>query len=632
MKKKSPNSLFIKNCNILVFRVIKKILFIFSESFKEKKIIQFFFLFFILQGGSQLANAQIDDSLYQKYYSAKEDTVKALASYNMSFNFMSLNIDSCMFYAKKALYYSEKANFSRGQGLAHEAIGDAFVRCNNFDSANFHFEQALYFYALSNQKHRQIRIYLLLGNIATVNSIYPLGLEYFQQCIELSDSLQPNISQQHALMNTGEIYLQLNSPSKALPYFDKAYNFLSQSKDYNAFGTLLGHLMNVHYELGHDSLSQKYYNTALEVYDKLHDGIGKSVIINSMGRIYYQKGEYEKSLELYTASRLIYEDTTIYYDGPRVYLQIDNYSQIAKVQHKLNNLDSAFFYAQKAYTAGIQFKTYDVLADMSFILSDFYEKNNSPTIALQYYKEYKQYSDSVSNEEMLKNIVSVELEYEYEKKQKALELLQQKELAEKERRFLILSIFSVLLVFGIVIAGLLVVLQRNRMKHASLANKHLELESKHLKLEKVNLENELEFKNKELAANVMYLVQKNEFITMIAEKLLKSKDAFKKSNQDLVLEIIKQLQQNSNDTVWEEFELRFTQVHKDFYERLEKAYPELSPNERKLCAFLRLNMTTKEISAVTFQTPNSITVARSRLRKKLMIDRDDNLVAYLAQF
>ena len=58
-------------------------------------------------------------------------------------------------------------------------------------------------------------------------------------------------------------------------------------------------------------------------------------------------------------------------------------------------------------------------------------------------------------------------------------------------------------------------------------------------------------------------------------------------------------------------------------------YTKLLRNEKKLCAFLRLNMTTKEISAITYQSVNSITVARSRLRKKLGIDKDENLIAYL---
>jgi DNA-binding CsgD family transcriptional regulator len=70
-------------------------------------------------------------------------------------------------------------------------------------------------------------------------------------------------------------------------------------------------------------------------------------------------------------------------------------------------------------------------------------------------------------------------------------------------------------------------------------------------------------------------------------------------------------------------------VHNDFYDKLNEKFPNLSANEKRLCAFLRLNMSTKEISAITYQSINSITVARSRLRKKLELDSDENLISFL---
>jgi DNA-binding CsgD family transcriptional regulator len=86
---------------------------------------------------------------------------------------------------------------------------------------------------------------------------------------------------------------------------------------------------------------------------------------------------------------------------------------------------------------------------------------------------------------------------------------------------------------------------------------------------------------------------------------------------------------NSSTKMWDEFEIRFKEVHKDFYNELHKAHPDLTLNEVKICAFLRLNMSTKEISAITHQSVKSINMARFRLRKKLHIDRDENLIAYL---
>jgi DNA-binding CsgD family transcriptional regulator len=69
--------------------------------------------------------------------------------------------------------------------------------------------------------------------------------------------------------------------------------------------------------------------------------------------------------------------------------------------------------------------------------------------------------------------------------------------------------------------------------------------------------------------------------------------------------------------VWKEFEIRFNQVQHDFYSKLSSKFPDLSANEKRLCAFLKLNISTREISALTGQSQKSIDIARNRLRKKL---------------
>jgi len=83
---------------------------------------------------------------------------------------------------------------------------------------------------------------------------------------------------------------------------------------------------------------------------------------------------------------------------------------------------------------------------------------------------------------------------------------------------------------------------------------------------------------------------------------------------------------------WEEFEFRFNYVHNDFYDKLVEDFPDLTPNELKLSAFLKLNMTTKDIATITYQSNHSITVARHRLRIKLGLERDDNLISFLSKY
>lgn len=150
-------------------------------------------------------------------------------------------------------------------------------------------------------------------------------------------------------------------------------------------------------------------------------------------------------------------------------------------------------------------------------------------------------------------------------------------------------------------------------------------------IEKQVLNEKLDFQNKELTTNVMYLTRMNELVVIIAEKLKKLIMTEGSENAQIVRSIIRELEMASNPDNWKEFEIRFQQVNTEFYRKLGDQFPDLTPNELKLCAFLRLNMSTKEISAITNQSQNSIMVARSRLRQKLGISKDDSLVMFLSQ-
>ncbi|MEO5585419.1 MAG: hypothetical protein ABIQ75_08195, partial [Flavobacteriales bacterium] len=176
---------------------------------------------------------------------------------------------------------------------------------------------------------------------------------------------------------------------------------------------------------------------------------------------------------------------------------------------------------------------------------------------------------------------------------------------------------AVALCLLLLIAFLLFKVMRSRVRNSALEQETLRLQSEKLEAEKVILKESLEFKERELTANALFLLKKNELIAHIVERLLKAKSTFRQENQKVVQDIIHDLQASRDEHNWEEFEAHFTRVHTTFYQTLQERFPLLTPNERKLCAFLRLNMGTKDISAITHQSVNSITVARSRLRKKL---------------
>lgn len=145
------------------------------------------------------------------------------------------------------------------------------------------------------------------------------------------------------------------------------------------------------------------------------------------------------------------------------------------------------------------------------------------------------------------------------------------------------------------------------------------------------LKNDISHKNAQLANTTMHLLNKNEFIVTIKNDLRTAISQDKNLSTE-VKRIIKHIDRNiSSDDDWKQFEMHFDQVHADFMKRIKEQYPSLTPQETKLAAFLRMNMTTKEIANLLHNSVRGVEISRYRLRKKLGIDRNVNLVDFMMQ-
>jgi DNA-binding CsgD family transcriptional regulator len=151
-------------------------------------------------------------------------------------------------------------------------------------------------------------------------------------------------------------------------------------------------------------------------------------------------------------------------------------------------------------------------------------------------------------------------------------------------------------------------------------------------VEQVRLLKEMiEIKNKELMSRAMLLAEQIESNTRSAKKL----DELEKYIDPKKITELKSIARNirsENNLHWKEFQVRFKDVHQNFYANLGKEYTNLTPTEIKLAAFIKLKLSSKQIAILTNNTQGSIEVARSRLRKKLGIHTSHNLIDFLEKF
>ncbi|MFT3982014.1 MAG: triple tyrosine motif-containing protein [Ferruginibacter sp.] len=156
-------------------------------------------------------------------------------------------------------------------------------------------------------------------------------------------------------------------------------------------------------------------------------------------------------------------------------------------------------------------------------------------------------------------------------------------------------------------------------------------ESEMVALRNEKLEAEINYKNSELASSAMHLVKKGELLTRVKAELSQAMKVM--DNPPAVAELKKMLRSLSDDDnmdkEWENFTKHFDKVHSDFVVSLKEKHPTITGNEVKLCAYLRMNLSTKEIAQLMNISVRGVEISRYRLRKKLQLNSETNLFDYL---
>lgn len=172
-----------------------------------------------------------------------------------------------------------------------------------------------------------------------------------------------------------------------------------------------------------------------------------------------------------------------------------------------------------------------------------------------------------------------------------------------------------------------------RKSEQTLEEQKLAAEKEIMQLKNERLQSDMNYKNKELATATYHIIQKNKFLNSLKQEL--SAMTMGTTNDTIVSElkrIIRKIDRDiQNEKNWEVFDRYFDEVHQEFHSRLKKIHQELTPGELRLCSYLRMNVSTKEIAPLMNISFRGVEISRYRLRKKLKLDRSVNITDYLMQ-
>ncbi|MFG4004833.1 hypothetical protein [Flavobacterium aquidurense] len=455
--------------------------------------------------------------------------------------------------------------------------------------------------------------YITAGKMYASKEVFDIALQYYFKAYEIYKN-NGDIEQVAKLENNlAIIYAQGKSKEKALQYFFNVYRYQKTKNDPVKLVKILNNIGTIYLDKNLDS-SLYYYQKAHLINKTIKDDVLKIYVCTNLARTYALKKDSRKAD--------YYFDKAFYLINKPVgnLLQAFVYESFSEYKLKEKEYDIVIVNAKKALELYKENEYTFSGLKLNKMLYQVYINKEEYKNAVYYFQKYDAIKDSVNLEEKAVNIERIKLEQDYKVR------TQIKTLTEQKRLFKY-SLIGLILVVGILILIILLIKYRNR-------NIKNQLEKEKLKTKMQALKQSLKAKNMVLVGKAMSEIHRTDSINEILADLKKIRlKSINKEMQQAIDIVVKRLEKNVNTDIWKEFEISFAQVHKSFFDKLKTDYPSLTPKDRRLCALLYLDLTTKEISQITGQSFKGIENARTRLRKKFDLTNEKvNLSTYLNTF
>lgn len=366
------------------------------------------------------------------------------------------------------------------------------------------------------------------------------------------------------------------------------------------------------YNIANNFTNKGEADSALFYLNKLQNDIETKqehlLVTKKYGDVYALKGDMAASID--------YFEKVIHDIGDDTLAYISNYASAtqayAEILHRVGREKDALRETENALKINEISDNISRNANLLHLKSDILSSLGRNEEALSSLQEMLIFQDSANKIQNLHEVNQLMTKQEIlslEKEYKHREFVEQLKHSREK-----MGMFTIIIVLLGIVAIALLLWNRKRIL---LKNKQIQEES---------LKFELETRNRELASNVVSLMKKNEVFSEIIGKLDQIKEnAVKDETKEALTKVKKEIEKTIDGSFWDEFELRFKNVHSDFYDKLIAQFPNLTSNELRLCAFLKMNLSTKDIASITGQNPRSIDKARERLRTKLGISNDKSV-------
>lgn len=553
-----------------------------------KRLSLFVCFFMFLNGVNAQILEEINTLLDQLQFSTTTPVEKVNVLNQLGYNYWVVDSEQSLKYGQQALDLAVEQNYLEGVAMAKRVLGVAY-------------------WTLGEPK-------MALENLTESRRVY--------------EQIGNEEGATNALMNSGMVYADIEEYSKALKIYDRSIETFSRLGLDSRIATTFTKIGTVLIEEKKWDEAKEYLTNALNMHSKDGFEYGQAEAHNRLGKLFLDTNDLELAQHhLRRASeisqKIVDEDGILSSNilTGRLLRMRQNYDQAEKI------LTAAYATADEK-----RLKKYKLAALRQLKL--LRKEQGKLQEALELYNQFIMLKDSIFSTTKSKQIAALEFGTELALKQQEITFLKKNERINNIIKWNLIISLIVLCSLGFV------VFRHQRLK--SIKKQELLVQQKQLlrskeELAKSDLENarlkqdqlkqELEFKNKELTAYTLNFVQKNELLLQLQEQI----EGIQQGNnsQKQLSELLRTLRQNvSIDRDWQDFRRFFEEVHSSFFVKLKEKHPDLSSNDLKLSALIRLNLNIKETASVLGISPESAKTARYRLRKKLDLQPEDALLDY----
>ena len=499
--------------------------------------------------------------------------------------------DSAFHYATRALRLSDSLDCPDGKADSHELIGMVFYHHGVYQEALHHLLEAGNIYTALDRKEKIAENLNQQGLVCYNIRQSDLALKDHQRALSIYEQLHNQNGIAYSYGCIGHWYEKRQAYSEALQYQQKALSYYQGKNDLTGMATILENVGSIYEDLNNFPVALEYFTRALTLTQQTGDSLAMIVNINNIGDNYRKTNDYplavewtQRAVALATHLGDKYQLSAAYKDLSKIYSLTHDYEKAYKNLEIGRNLYQEMF-EQDAIRQASLFQT----------LFEIERKNH----AIQQFETDKR----------LNTIIKAAL-----------------------------SAFLIMVsMLGVVIISrqrlkinqnVRVIEQNSHIYEARSKLLQTEIENTHLHEQK--LQDELGSKVKSLTAHTLHLLSKNRILEDIQQKLSDLLQENPADHRKQVKLVLKMIDHNFiQDKDWDDFRHIFEQVHHDFFDKLQRRAPDLTAADIRVAALIRLNIPSRDMAVVLGISPDSLRIARYRLRKKLALATGENLSHFL---